>query len=177
MEKVASGLLGGASGGVLGLLLSSFIRTGQHGRTPLAVMAVLTLGLAIGMALLNLRQKQEPLPVAPRAVWGLALTAAALLIALAVFLFQSAYIHMITGGGQVQHPLSIWPVSRVALGLSLFSVLSGVALAFLGLAEMTAKRGEYGGRKWVVMALLAAGAWAGLALACYSMGYGLAIIG
>ena len=180
MERAANALLGAASGGILGLLISGLVgmilRTEQG--SPMALTAGVTVLLAVLMAAGNARQKQVLPPVVPRAVWGVLLTSVALLITLAVFLFQSAYIQSVTSAGaRVQLPLPIWPVSRIALLVSLCSILLGLVSAVAGWAELAAKLGEYTGGKWVAMSVLVAGAWAGLALICYVMGYGFTFLG
>jgi hypothetical protein len=178
VEWTANLLLGAGSGGLMGLLIAGVIgiRHGPDG-APLAVTLLLTAGLAAIMAFLSVRQEPPARPVAPRVAWGVLLTGAALVIALAVYLFQGAYIQSVRGsGGRAEPPLPIWPVSRAALGASLVSLLAGLAAALLGWAELAANRERYGGGKWVALSVLAAGAWLALALACYVIGYGFTFI-
>ena len=179
MERVAAALLGAASGAVLGLLVAGLLgMVRQGGSAPIALTVGLTIFLAVGMAAVNLHQKQPEQPVSERAVWGVALTAVALLIALAVLLLQSAYIQGATSAGRpVQHPLEVWPVSRAALWASLILVLLGIVSSLWSLVELAARRGASGSGKWVAMAVLAGGASAGLALICYIMGYGFTFVG
>lgn len=180
LETVARGLMGAGSGGVLGLLVAGLLGAGNQSGQGISVawMAALMLCFAAGVALLNLLQKKAAIPAAPRVLWGAVLTSVALLITLAVFLFQSLHIEaIIAKGGRVELPLSIWPVSRLALWVSLIAVVLGVVAAFLGWAEVSREEGRYSGRKWVATAMLAAAAWAGLALACYTVGYGFVFAG
>ena len=176
LEKPARALLGAASGGLMGLLVAGLIGMGKPTPEGPAVGQTLAIaaGLAALMALLNLRQKPGEKPTAPRVNLAVTLSASALLLAQVIFFFQAAHIQGLrAGGGQVQLPLSIWPVAKVALLLSAVLAGLGVLAAFLGWAELAGERGRYGGGKGVAMALLSGAAWAGLALACYAMGYGL----
>ena len=60
MERVAGALLGAASGAVLGLLAAGVLgMVRQTGSVPIAVTASLAIFLAVGMAAVNLSQKQE----------------------------------------------------------------------------------------------------------------------
>ncbi|MBI3666675.1 MAG: hypothetical protein HY236_10710 [Acidobacteria bacterium] len=137
-------------------------------------MVLITVALAVLMAVLNVHQKPGAKPTAPRVALAVLLTSTALLIAQGVFLLQASHIQGIrAGGGRVQLPLSIWPVSRLGLLLSMVLAGLGVLLAFFGWAEMRREREKYGGGRGVAMAVLSGTAWAGLALVCYAMGYGL----
>ncbi|MBI3694149.1 MAG: hypothetical protein HY238_04835 [Acidobacteria bacterium] len=178
MERVGAALLGAASGGVLGVLVAGLLGMVRGGGSPpIALTAGLAVFLAVGMAAMNLHQKQPEQPVSPRAVWCVALTAVALLITLGVFLLQSAYVQGATKAGRpVHYPLEVWPISRVALWTSLAAVLLGVVSSLWSLLELAARRGAPGSGKWVAMAVLAGGAWVGLALICYIMGYGFTFV-
>jgi len=174
MEKAARGLMGAASGGVMGLVVSGLLGLGRptEGGASITGMLGLTVLFAAGMGILNGRQKRIGLPAPPRAVVGVMLTSAALLITQAVFLIQSAHMPAVTGGGGHMELLS-----RSGLWVSLILVGLGVVAALLGWAEMATQKGKYGGGKWVAMSILAASAWAGLALACYNIGYGFVFAG
>ncbi|HYM12523.1 MAG TPA: hypothetical protein VEU62_17430 [Bryobacterales bacterium] len=179
VERTAVALLGAASGGVLGLLAAGFLARLRHSGQDMsiAVTAGLSVLLAAGMAAVNLRQKPAPLPVAPRIAWGTLLAAAALLLTLAVFLFQGAYVQGVaSSGGQIHLPLPIWPISRAALLASLALVLAGVLAGLAGLGQLSAQRGRYSGGKWVAMSVLLGAAWAGLGLACYIMACGITFL-
>jgi hypothetical protein len=179
VERAAVALLGAASGGVLGLLAAGFVARLRHSGQDMsiAVTAGLSILLAAGMAAVNLRQKPSAVPVAPRIAWGTLLSAAALLLTLAVFLFQGAYVQGITsGGGQIHLPLAIWPISRAVLLASLALVLVGVMAGLAGLGQLSAQRGRYSGGKWIAMSLLLGAAWVGLGFACYIMACGITFL-
>jgi len=178
MEKLARALLGAGSGGVLGLLVSGLLGLGKPGAgaLSLAILIGITMGTAVLVALLNLRQPPPAKPTAPRAAFSVVATASALLITLAVFLFQSAHIHALNStGARVELPLSTWPISRAALLVSLAATGIGIMAAFLGWLEMAQDRERYGGSRMIAMAFLAAAAWAGLAFACYISGCGFVL--
>ena len=172
METLARALMGAGSGGVLGLMVAGFASR-LTGRDLTAVWTVaLTALFAVLLAWLNMRDRQ-PLPAAPPSSLGVALTAAALVLTLAVFLTQSTYVQTRLGRGeQVRTPLPIWPVSQAVLMLSLVLAVAGMVATFLGWAQSTRQKGRYLTGKWVAMAILSAGAWAALALACYVTGHG-----
>ncbi len=172
METIARALMGAGSGGVLGLMLSGF--AGRFaGQGLSAVWTVVLTALFAGLlAWLNMRDRQ-PLPAAPPASLGVALTSGALLLTLAVFLAQSTFVQTLLARGEpVRTPLPIWPVSQAALLLSLVLAAAGMVATFLGWAQSSRQKGKYLTGKWVGMAILSAGAWAALALACYVTGYG-----
>ena len=164
MQKAARALMGAASGSVLGLLLSGFFGLGSQtgAGVSIAIMVGLAVVLAIGMAMLNLRQKPAVQPVAPRIVLAGILTPAALLITVVVFLFRSAYIRTSTGSeGQI--PLAS-PL-RGALWVSLFLAAVGIFAALVGWTELRRQPGRYSGGRWIAVAILTGGACAVLVLA------------
>jgi hypothetical protein len=173
MERVARTSMGAASGGVLGLLASGLLGMGrQGGNTPVLWTVLLTVVFAAAMAWLNQRVSRPAEPAPPRAVLGVIFTSGALLLTLAVFLTQSVHIELLMGSGaKVDLPLSIWPVSRAALLVSVFATVVGVLVALIGWIESA--RGKSKAGNWVAMSLLAAGAWGGLAMAVYATGHGI----
>lgn len=178
LDRVARALTGAGSGGVLGLLLAGI--AGWLGRGTLTVgwTSLALVGMAAAMGWLNARGPASTPPAAPRALVGMALTAGALLIVLAVYLGQSFHVQGLTAAGKaVNLPLAIWPVSRAALLLSVLAAGAGSLAALLGWAEAARSDGEYTAGRPAMLALLSAGAWAGLALAVYSTGAGLVFAG
>jgi hypothetical protein len=174
MERLARLLVGAASGGVMGLLVAGLLGLGKQTTGTMSIFGTVAviLGFAGVMGLLNLRGKQTETP-APRCLLAVTLTSAALLITLLVFLIQSVQVQAITAqGGKVELPLSVWPVSRIALLLSLVLTVVGIVTSFLGWAQAAREPLKYKAGKWVAMSLLTGGAWIGLAVACYGMGYG-----
>jgi hypothetical protein len=178
-QRAAAALLGASSGSVLGLIVAGVIGAlfKMPVGPPVALTGALSALLAAVMATLSARQKPPSQPPAPRAVWGVILTSAALLIALVVFLFQTAYVQRIQAAGErIVLPLAIWPVSRAMLAVSLGLAVLGVLAALAASIELMAKRGRYSA-KWIAVAVLVGGAWAGLAAICYFMGRGFTLLG
>lgn len=178
LEQLANGLIGGVSGGLLGLIAAGF--TGSRlgpGAASMALTAIFTVGFGVLVAVVNVRSKPPEQPVAPRAVWGVLLTGAAVLIVIAVFLLETAYVVAASSSGQtVQPPLAIWPVCRAVLTASLLSLVCGFAAALAGWSQLSQNRSKYTGNKWVALSIMASGAWAVLTFACYVAGHGFSLV-
>ena len=168
MEKAARLLLGAASGGVLGLVLSGMFRAGAW------VAAGVTVIAAAGLALLSSRLRPSGPPPPPRSVWAGICGGTAILIALAVLFMQSFYIQSATlQGKQPELPLPIWPVSRSLLWITVLVAGLGMLSGMAGWMELQRERGKYRGGSFIATGFLACVSSIALAAACYTMGYGL----
>jgi hypothetical protein len=176
-EQIANGLIGAVSGGLLGLMVAGFLGSRfEPGLPSVAMTGIFMLGLGALVAMANLRGKQSVQPVAPRAVWGVLLTGSAVVIVLADYLFEAAYSAASGGAATVKPPLSIWPICRLLLQISLATLVCGIVAAFAGLSEISESRNRYTGKKWVALSVLASGAWMVLAFACYVAGHGFSLV-
>ena len=176
MDQAARALIGAASGGVLGVLLAGIAGLGRRFTGPgaMAAMVATVVACAAAMAVVNLRSTKGDAPPGPRSAWGVTLSATALLLTLVLFMAQSLYIQILTGEGQaVEAPLAIWPVSRVALMAAALLVAAGLLAALLGWIQGIRSPGVSRAGRWMAMAVLAAGAWAGVALMVVASGRGL----
>ncbi len=176
LERAARAMIGAASGGVLGLIVAGLLGLGRRITGTGAMLG--TVGVVVvcaaAMAVLNLRGRRDMEPAPPRGAFGVILSAAGLLLTLVVFLAQSTYIQMLAARGEkTELPLPIWPMSRLALIVSLIAAIVGVIAAFMGWIQGMRTPGIQRPGRWVAMALLAAGAWLGIALAVYATGRGL----
>ena len=178
LEQLASGLIGGVSGGLLGLILAGFAGSKLGpGPASMTLTVILTIGVGVLVAVVNVRSKPPALPVAPRAVWGVLFTGAAVVIVIAVFLLETTYVVAASSSGQtVKPPLAIWPVCRAVLTASLLSLVCGFVAALAGWSQLSQNREKYTGSKWVALSIMASGAWMVLTLACYIAGHGFSLV-
>lgn len=169
MERAAKGLLGAASGGVIGILVSGLLATGAWGMVGCMV------GLAVVVGLLNVRLKSDPRPAPPGASLAGVLGGTGLLLSLVVLLGQSVYVQ-VGGGEKPKLPLAIWPVSEAALWVAVLLSSAAMVTGFLGWYQARKAPGDYSGGRLAQVAILAGAATLAVAMLCYLTGYGFPMV-
>ena len=171
MERAAKGLLGAASGGVIGILVSGLLATGAWGMVGCMV------GLATVVGLLNLRLKPDPKPASPGASLAGVLGGTGLLLSLVVLLGQSVYVQVAWRGGEKPKlPLAIWPLSEAALWVAVLLSSAAMISGFLGWYQARKAPGDYSGGRLAQVAILAGAATLAVAMLCYLTGYGFPMV-
>lgn len=141
----------------------------RAGATALAVAA-----MALAAAALQSRSAREPLPAAPRIVWGALFCGSGLIVSLVVLVGQSLHAQL---SGTSGPPLPIWPLTSKFLWIAGALAFVGGTTSLLGLHFQRRHREEFGGARLAAMAILASWSTLALILLCYFTGHGFPLGG